>query len=107
MLRRLATDRAVVVLPRAGKLQRFHRLSTGSGTRVVVLAEPPRICARATPNYSGGGAAPSAIDSNRVELFRKAIRIVPVGPFRCLRVRISAPPSSFDSSGFYSSSRMV
>src|SRR5437016_7648890 len=40
MLRRLATDRAVVVLPRAGKLQRFHRLSTGSGTRVVVRAEP-------------------------------------------------------------------
>ena len=75
--------------------QAFHRLwnkSCGpSGT--------PRICARATPNYSGGGAAPSAIDSNRVELFRKAMRMVPVGPLRCLRMRISATPSSSGSSG--------
>src|SRR5207245_1079130 len=98
ILRRVATDRAVVVPPRAGKLQRFHRLSTGSGTRVVVRGSQP-ICARATPNYSGGGVAPSAIDSNRVELFRKAMRMVPVGPLRCLRIRISATPSSSGSSG--------
>src|SRR5438477_5030051 len=53
MLRRLATDRAVVVLPRTGKLQRFHRLSTGSGTRVVVRGSQP-ICARATPQLFRG-----------------------------------------------------
>src|SRR5207247_7888109 len=50
---RLATDRAVVVLPRAGKLQRFHRLSTGSGTRVVVLAEPHVFAPEQPPTIPG------------------------------------------------------
>ena len=53
MLRRLATDRAVVVLPHAGKLQRFHRLSTGSGTRVVVLAEPHVFAPEQPPTIPG------------------------------------------------------
>src|SRR5207237_9016707 len=53
MLRRLATDRAVVVLPHAGKLQRFHRLSTGSGTRVVVLAEPHVFATEQPPTIPG------------------------------------------------------
>jgi len=53
ILRRVATDRAVVVLPRAGKLQRFHRLSTGSGTRVVVLAEPHVFAPEQPPTIPG------------------------------------------------------
>ena len=53
ILRRVATDRAVVVPPRAGKLQRFHRLSTGSGTRVVVRAEPHVFATEQPPTIPG------------------------------------------------------
>src|SRR5258708_32813239 len=49
-------------------------------------------------NYSGP-TAPSASDSNLVELFRNASFTVPVGPLRCLRIISSATPSSSGSSG--------
>ncbi len=42
---------------------------------------------------------PCIMDSNRVELFRNASFTVPVGPLRCLRINISAIPSSSGSSG--------
>jgi hypothetical protein len=49
--------------------------------------------------YSSGFVSSWAMFSNRVERFRKASRILPMGPLRCLAMMISARPSSSGSSG--------
>jgi hypothetical protein len=50
------------------------------------------------PSFTSG-PTPSALDSNRVELFKNASLTVPVGPLRCFRMISSATPSSSGSSG--------
>ncbi len=48
--------------------------------------------------YSSGATPPSARDSNRVQCFKNAIRTLPIGPFRCLEMMISALPCNSGSS---------
>jgi hypothetical protein len=49
-------------------------------------------------NHSSAILPPSAIISNRVQFFRKASISLPVGPFRCLEIMISALPFNSSSS---------
>jgi len=48
--------------------------------------------------YSSSGVPSSTSVSKRVQLLRKAIRTLPIGPLRCLAIMISALPCSSGSS---------
>src|SRR6266849_8440110 len=87
------TDGAVTQGGDPARGAQFHRLSTASGMGVVI------VCVTSKRRYSGGAIPSASMDSNRVDFFRNARLILPVGPLRCLAIMISARPSSSGSSG--------
>lgn len=101
------TDRSVLV---ARHLQDdfqfhnlFHRLAVSNGhwRKLKALRDLPRhfysVRCRGI-DYSSGSVPPSASDSNLVLFFRNAILTLPMGPFLCLAIMISALPCNSGSS---------
>ncbi len=86
-------ERCSTIFPQAVK---HAEISANHKFWCMDLVNPDSLVVHYSPNSA---PEPSAMDSNRVELFRNASLTVPVGPLRCLRMISSATPSSSGSSG--------